>query len=163
YYAMQYIDGQTLAALIRDLRQRAGLAVGEAAVAISAGGAAAGRSTGDPPTGPEPLPPLPAPGAAAAATAPLAGCATGRSVTSPSFIRTVARLGVQAAEALEHAHSLGVVHRDIKPANLLLDGRGHLWITDFGLAQCQNQAGLTLTGDRVGTARYMSPEQARGR
>src|SRR5262249_39684448 len=60
YYAMQYIDGQTLAALIRDLRQRAGLAVGEAAVAISAGGAAAGRSTGDPPTGPEPLPPLPA-------------------------------------------------------------------------------------------------------
>ena len=55
---------------------------------------------------------------------------------------------------------LGVIHRDIKPANLLLDLRGNLWITDFGLAHCQSQAGLTMTGDLVGTLRYMSPEQA---
>jgi Flp pilus assembly protein TadD len=75
----------------------------------------------------------------------------------------VAGLGIQAAEALEHAHQLGVVHRDVKPANLLVDGRGHLWVTDFGLAQVQSQAGLTLTGDLVGTLRYMSPEQALGR
>ena len=79
---------------------------------------------------------------------------------TPAFFRTVAQLGVQAAEALEHAHQLGVVHRDIKPANLLVDGRGNLWITDFGLAHCQSQAGLTMTGDLVGTLRYMSPEQA---
>ena len=72
----------------------------------------------------------------------------------------MANLGVQAAEALEHAHQLGVVHRDIKPANLLLDVRGNLWITDFGLAHCQSQAGLTMSGDLVGTLRYMSPEQA---
>lgn len=71
----------------------------------------------------------------------------------------VARLGIQAAEALDYAHQMGVVHRDVKPANLLLDGRGDLWITDFGLAQTRDQAGLTVTGDLVGTLRYMSPEQ----
>ena len=46
---------------------------------------------------------------------------------------------MQAAEALEHAHGLGVVHRDIKPANLLLDARRQLWVTDFGLAQFQRR------------------------
>jgi serine/threonine protein kinase len=55
---------------------------------------------------------------------------------------------------------MGVVHRDIKPANLLVDVRGKLWVTDFGLAHCQSQAGLTMSGDLVGTLRYMSPEQA---
>jgi tetratricopeptide (TPR) repeat protein len=75
----------------------------------------------------------------------------------------VADLGIQAAEAIEHAHGLGVVHRDIKPANILIDHRGTLWITDFGLARLRNDSGLTMTGDLMGTLRYMSPEQAMGR
>lgn len=76
--------------------------------------------------------------------------------------RSLARLGLQAAEALEYAHSMGVIHRDIKPANLLIDGRGHLWVTDFGLAHYRRSGDLTMSGDLMGTARYMSPEQTRG-
>jgi serine/threonine protein kinase/WD40 repeat protein len=75
----------------------------------------------------------------------------------------VARWGMQAAEALDHAHEQGVLHRDIKPSNLLVDTRGNLWVTDFGLARVRGEDGLTRTGDRLGTLRYMSPEQALAR
>jgi serine/threonine protein kinase len=81
----------------------------------------------------------------------------------PEFYRAVARLGIQAAEALEHAHGLGILHRDIKPANLMVDDRSDLWITDFGLARLQGNSDLTQTGDLIGTLRYMSPEQAGGK
>ena len=85
------------------------------------------------------------------------------STRTSAYFRTVVNLGIQAAEALDHAHQEGVVHRDIKPANLMVNLKGHLWITDFGLARLQNDASLTLSGDLVGTIRYMSPEQAIGR
>ncbi|MGL4551833.1 MAG: serine/threonine-protein kinase, partial [Gemmataceae bacterium] len=101
-------------------------------------------------------------GAAAAADAP-----TGRRADTSRPPREwwaqAARLAADAADGLEHAHAQGVVHRDIKPANLLLDGDGKLWVTDFGLARLSHDGGLTRTGDLVGTARYMSPEQALGR
>src|SRR5262249_2470018 len=80
-----------------------------------------------------------------------------------AHFRRVAEWGIQAALALEHAHALGIVHRDVKPANLMIDAQGRLWVTDFGLARTAAEGNLTMTGDVLGTLRYMSPEQALAR
>src|SRR4051794_10329185 len=68
----------------------------------------------------------------------------------------------EAASALDAAHEAGVVHRDIKPANLLLDERDRLAIADFGIARLAMEDQLTATGQVLGTAAYISPEQAVG-
>jgi serine/threonine protein kinase len=124
YYAMQLVEGRSLAALIAELRSA--------------------------------VPARPHEPTAAALS-------TERSAGSRRYYDWVASLGRQAALALEHAHSVGIVHRDVKPANLLLDPRGQLWVTDFGLAQMAGDAGLTVTGELLGTLRYASPEQVRAR
>ncbi len=82
---------------------------------------------------------------------------------SAPYWKSVARIGFQIADALHYAHSNRVIHRDIKPANLLLDSRGTVWVTDFGLAKAIEEDNLTKTGDTVGTLRYMSPEQVSGK
>jgi WD40 repeat protein/serine/threonine protein kinase len=95
-------------------------------------------------------------------TQPIAALSTLSTASPKERYRHIARLGIQAAEALHYAHEMGIVHRDIKPSNLLVDAHGHLWVTDFGLATTQTDAGLTMSGDLLGTLRYMSPEQAAG-
>jgi WD40 repeat protein/serine/threonine protein kinase/Tfp pilus assembly protein PilF len=80
-----------------------------------------------------------------------------------TYWQSIATIGVQVAEALDYAHRQGVVHRDIKPSNLLLDLRGTVWVTDFGLAKAADQPNLTHTGDILGTLRYLPPEAFEGR
>src|SRR5262249_10654893 len=74
----------------------------------------------------------------------------------------IAGYAIQIAEGLAHAHRNGIVHRDVKTSNILLDAQGILKITDFGLARLQGEAAITGTRHAMGTAEYMSPEQARG-
>jgi WD40 repeat protein/serine/threonine protein kinase len=80
-----------------------------------------------------------------------------------TYWHSVARIGVQVAEALAYAHKQGVQHRDIKPSNLLLDTQGTVWVTDFGLAKADDHQNLTHTGDILGTLRYMPPEAFEGK
>ena len=82
--------------------------------------------------------------------------------SSRDYYRHVARIGLQAAEAIAYAHREGILHRDIKPSNLLLDAEGNVWVTDFGLAKLEGHDGLTETGDFLGTLRYMAPERLEG-
>lgn len=134
YFAMQYIEGESMAHVIARVRRKSSSVKGP-------GSAGSDQETrGD-------------------VQALMSTVQTDRGNVD---VRRVAQLGRDAALALQYVHELGVIHRDVKPSNLLLDTQGHLWLTDFGLARFSGDVELTLSGDLVGTLRYMSPEQAHG-
>ncbi len=145
YYAMEFVEGRTLGAVVQELREAR-------RHKDSAAHARARRPSPRKPVQHDP----PSSAEARALT-------TSGDTETPDYCRAVAKLGVQAAEALDHAHQQGVVHRDVKPGNLMVDAAGRLWITDFGLALSRANSPLTLTGAIVGTIGYMSPEQALGK
>jgi serine/threonine protein kinase len=157
YFAMQYIDGQSLAELIEELRPPDPGTYSAPAQAPHESGVLG-------PTGPfvSPLVKTCSPNTARTRTGSVSREAY---ADRRRYFRWVASLGRQAALALEHAHLAGIVHRDIKPGNLLLDAAGELWVADFGLARfgTDGRRTLTIQGEMLGTLRYASPEQALAR
>lgn len=82
---------------------------------------------------------------------------------APLPIERAVHIGEQLCEALEHAHAAGVIHRDVKPANVIVNSGDRVRVTDFGIARAAGDSTLTATGSVLGTANYLSPEQAAGR
>jgi serine/threonine protein kinase len=80
----------------------------------------------------------------------------------PNRYRWVGKIGAQVADALGYSHEMGMLHRDIKPANLMLDDKGQVWITDFGLVKLSDEEQLTQTGAVLGTPQYLAPESLKG-
>ena len=150
YYAMDLIQGQSVAQAIQRLRNRSdrgeepsGTSLRESRESSANYSSEEQCRTND-------------------ETQPIASLSTKTDLTDQGYFRSVVRLTIEAANALEYAHQRGVIHRDVKPSNLLLDSTGKVCVADFGLAIIQGDSNLTLTGDVLGTLRYMSPEQAAG-
>jgi serine/threonine protein kinase/WD40 repeat protein len=138
FYAMQFIEGLSLATFIRDLKESREHAVG--------------ALPQNSPARPEEM-----------STQAISSTLVTESDRRQQRFRQIAEWGVSVADALDHTHSVGIIHRDIKPANLLLDPHRRVWITDFGIAHIAAREGLTRTGDIVGSLPYASPEQAAGK
>lgn len=190
FYSMQYIEGQSLDLVIRDLKRQSWDLLSESE-AFSARAFRAASNTiplwsklqlaflpsrssliakespesDDPTRSSNALNPDSDPTRCVASVTDsfLRNHSTQRSIRATSYIRRIVEIGIQAASALHYAHENGIVHRDIKPSNLLMDCDGKIWVTDFGLAQCNQNGDLTHSGDILGTLRYMSPEQAAGK
>jgi tetratricopeptide (TPR) repeat protein len=132
YYAMELVEGQSLAEILSDFRQEPEHSVFDGLSVSPGEEASVSEST------------------------------TSSDTTTHGARRrfdVVARLVAEVAEALDYAHGRGIIHRDIKPANLMLSADGRLCVTDFGLARISQEPGMTVSGSFLGSPAYMSPEQ----
>jgi WD40 repeat protein/serine/threonine protein kinase/tetratricopeptide (TPR) repeat protein len=172
YFVMQFIPGVGLDVLIQELKQlqprRHPSVTKDVSRAASAQELLSGHLA-DPKVAalvetPTETTALPLPAGASPAGADSAKAAASSAGSGRTYWVSVARIGAQVADALAFAHAHGVVHRDIKPSNLLLDPRGTVWVSDFGLAKAAaDPENLTHSGDVLGTLRYMAPERFLGK
>ena len=132
YYAMELIDGPSLDQVIQELR------ADECSVTQSQKAGAKANSPQTESHGSD---------------------SSGLGKSSRERFDTIATWIASLADALGYAHEEGVVHRDVKPSNVMLGKDGRVRLTDFGLARLANEPGMTVTGEVLGTPRYMSPEQ----
>jgi tetratricopeptide (TPR) repeat protein len=144
FYVMQFIDGQGLDAVLRDIQQASGSASQTPTSAVA-------QAQTNPPDSETPDLPV-----------ELSPVVARIGAAFPGHFRRVAQIGVGVANALEHAHAHGVLHRDVKPANILVDEEDSVWVTDFGLAKLLNADEITAADDIVGTLRYVAPEAFHG-
>ena len=154
YYAMEFVEGRTLAETLRDLRrgEDEGRAKTSAFASFAQQLQRESSSTSDskdlPPSGHQPE------------TQPAAGASSlGKGEPEPVYYKNLAAAFADVSAGLQHAHAAGVIHRDLKPSNLILSTDGRVRILDFGLAHFEGQDSFTRTGACIGTVHYMSPEQ----
>jgi serine/threonine protein kinase/WD40 repeat protein len=177
YYAMQFILGQGLDEVLREVRRLRAPDSDRSAPSVAASVAESllnGHFSGSGPGAAPEIQPaprvdargpsngsgsLPSPDSSA-----LKSSVQSQLSSQPHelYFRGVAQIGLQVAEAVEYAHGERVLHRDIKPSNLLLDTTGRVWVTDFGLAKADESDDLTSPGDILGTVTYMAPERFKG-
>ena len=147
YFAMQFIDGQSLNVVIENWRRERGRREGLPDISIDAGAMTVTNWNGH---------------ALAASTAIIDNQPIPSLVTRKDW-RQVVQWMVQVSDAVQYAHSSGVLHRDIKPSNLILDRDGAIWLMDFGLAKSIGSETLTGKGGVAGTLRYLAPERFSGK
>ena len=170
YFAMPYIEGAALHHVVRFARNHGAAKPSEETPSLAE--LAQGASLGSP---------IPDPGDPSAETTPYETTRAARArdhaklILSAKYLRSVAKVIADAADALHHAHEVRVIHRDVKPSNIMVDTHEHCWVLDFGLAAYQaarngephpDGPGGSIDGMAsgiMGTPRYMAPEQFHGR
>jgi serine/threonine protein kinase/Flp pilus assembly protein TadD len=192
YYVMQFIQGLGLDAVMDEVKRMQGIpksangspafaptvtrgdaSAADVARSLMSGNFKSGESSdqeSDPDSEPAATGPVKSPSGSSVVSGStssiqIPGVGQGRNKQKKqTYWQSVAAIGAQVADALDYAHTQGILHRDIKPSNLLLDTRGTVWVTDFGLAKAtDHQDDLTHTGDVLGTLRYMPSEAFEGR